>query len=74
MGRFKQFLDSQSVANDDESSVSPEKHSVRIASKAILLHRVANKLDQIRAAKDVNEKLDLLAAQNADIARLISGH
>jgi hypothetical protein len=72
MGRFKQFLDSQSFADKDQSPIRVRKQTEVTESKAVLARRIISKYRRLRASKDLHEKLDLLASQNADLAMLIS--
>jgi hypothetical protein len=75
MGHFKDFYYRQ----QQSESAGEEKHPVRgkreagiTESKAVLARRIISKYRRLRASKDLHEKLDLLASQNADLAMLIS--
>jgi hypothetical protein len=48
------------------------RHGAIAESKAVLSRRIVNTLRRLCATKNLHDKLDLLASQNADIAALIS--
>ena len=72
MGAFKRFVESQELLANERSDVRVQKRTETADSNAVLAQRIVKKARRLRSTRDLCEKIDLVASQNADLAVLIS--